>query len=64
MSNMRGTTRDAIDTDVKLPDGRKFKLIDTAGIRKRVAIKCMTPPAICLRCPYWDFTGVLRCLNV
>mmetsp|Transcript_16392 Transcript_16392/g.49130 ORF Transcript_16392/g.49130 Transcript_16392/m.49130 type:complete len:660 (-) Transcript_16392:1075-3054(-) len=39
VSNMRGTTRDAIDTDVKLPDGRKFKLIDTAGIRKRVAIK-------------------------
>ncbi len=38
MSNMRGTTRDAIDTDLTLPDGRSFKLIDTAGIRRRAAV--------------------------
>lgn len=38
VSNMRGTTRDAIDTDIKLPDGRTFKLIDTAGIRRRAAV--------------------------
>ncbi len=45
MSNMRGTTRDAIDTDVQLPDGRKFKLIDTAGIRRRVAVAGAAPRA-------------------
>ncbi|KAK9916427.1 hypothetical protein WJX75_002446 [Coccomyxa subellipsoidea] len=38
VSAISGTTRDAIDTDVALPDGRRFKLIDTAGIRKRVAV--------------------------
>lgn len=38
VSSMSGTTRDAIDTDLVLPDGRKFKLIDTAGIRKRMAV--------------------------
>lgn len=38
VSSMSGTTRDAIDTDLVLPDGRAFKLIDTAGIRKRVAV--------------------------
>lgn len=38
MSAVSGTTRDAIDTDVALPDGRRFTLIDTAGIRKRVAV--------------------------
>ncbi|KAL4446309.1 hypothetical protein ABPG77_003116 [Micractinium sp. CCAP 211/92] len=38
VSNMAGTTRDAIDTDVTLKDGRKFKLVDTAGVRKRTAV--------------------------
>ncbi len=38
VSPVSGTTRDAIDMDVTLPDGRAFKLIDTAGIRKRVAV--------------------------
>lgn len=38
VSNMAGTTRDAIDTDIVAPDGRKFKLIDTAGVRKRASI--------------------------
>ncbi|PRW61158.1 GTPase Der [Chlorella sorokiniana] len=38
VSDMSGTTRDAIDTDVTLKDGRKFKLVDTAGVRKRTAI--------------------------
>lgn len=38
VSSMSGTTRDAIDTDLVLPDGRAFTLIDTAGIRKRVAV--------------------------
>ena len=35
---MAGTTRDAIDTDVTTPDGRSFKLVDTAGVRKRTAV--------------------------
>eukprot|EP00884_Botryococcus_braunii_P023684 jgi/Botrbrau1/99/Bobra.0022s0088.2 len=38
VSPISGTTRDAIDMDVVLPDGRTFKLIDTAGIRKRTAV--------------------------
>ena len=35
---MSGTTRDAIDTDILGLDGRTFKLIDTAGIRRRTAV--------------------------
>lgn len=35
MNNQSGTTTDAIDTDVEDKEGRKFTLIDTAGIRKR-----------------------------
>ena len=46
VSNMRGTTRDAIDTDMQLPDGRKFKLIDTAGIRRRVAVAGAATPRL------------------
>jgi len=38
VSSMAGTTRDAIDTDIEMPDGRRFKLIDTAGVRKRASI--------------------------
>lgn len=38
VSSMAGTTRDAIDTDITIPDGRSFKLIDTAGVRKRASI--------------------------
>lgn len=33
--DLSGTTRDAVDTDITLPDGTKLTLIDTAGIRKR-----------------------------
>jgi predicted GTPase len=43
VSNMRGTTRDAIDTDITLPDGQSFKLIDTAGIRRRSAVAGAAP---------------------
>jgi predicted GTPase len=38
VSAMSGTTRDAVDTELSLPDGRRFTLIDTAGIRKRTAV--------------------------
>lgn len=34
VSDIAGTTRDATDTDVDLPEG-KFTLIDTAGIRRK-----------------------------
>ncbi|CAN1354788.1 GTPase Der [Linum perenne] len=38
VSPVSGTTRDAIDTEFTGPDGQKFRLIDTAGIRKRAAV--------------------------
>lgn len=33
-----GTTRDAIDTVVELDDGRKYRFVDTAGMRRRAKI--------------------------
>lgn len=49
VSSMSGTTRDAIDTDLTTPDGRTFKLIDTAGIRRRTAVagRRQSAPAPC-----------------
>ncbi|KAL5833723.1 hypothetical protein ACOSQ3_017397 [Xanthoceras sorbifolium] len=38
VSPISGTTRDAIDSEFTGPDGQKFRLIDTAGIRRREAI--------------------------
>ena len=38
VSDIAGTTRDAIDTDVKY-DGREYVFIDTAGIRRKNKIK-------------------------
>ncbi|XP_064999396.1 uncharacterized protein LOC135633627 isoform X3 [Musa acuminata AAA Group] len=38
VSPISGTTRDAIDTEITGPDGQKYRLIDTAGIRKRAAV--------------------------
>ncbi|WP_025022067.1 ribosome biogenesis GTPase Der [Ligilactobacillus hayakitensis] len=35
VSNIEGTTRDAIDTKFEIEDGSEFTMIDTAGIRKR-----------------------------
>ncbi|XP_077210336.1 GTP-binding family protein isoform X2 [Tasmannia lanceolata] len=38
VSPISGTTRDAIDTEFTGADGQKYKLIDTAGIRRRAAV--------------------------
>ena len=45
VSAISGTTRDAIDTALELPDGRAFTLIDTAGIRKRTAVSASSDGA-------------------
>ena len=39
VSNIPGTTRDAIDTVFKSDDGTVFNLIDTAGMRRKSAIE-------------------------
>ncbi|XP_020099745.1 uncharacterized protein LOC109718134 [Ananas comosus] len=38
VSPVSGTTRDAIDTEFTGQDGQKYRLIDTAGIRRRAAV--------------------------
>ncbi|XVF04704.1 hypothetical protein REPUB_Repub05bG0107900 [Reevesia pubescens] len=38
VSPISGTTRDAIDSEFVGPDGQKFRLTDTAGIRRRASI--------------------------
>lgn len=38
VSDHSGTTRDTIDSDVIGADGRKYTLIDTAGIRRRTSV--------------------------
>ena len=38
VSNIAGTTRDAIDTEVKW-DGKEYVFIDTAGLRKKARVK-------------------------
>lgn len=35
VSDIPGTTRDAVDTRLVLPDGRRYRLVDTAGMRRR-----------------------------
>ena len=39
VSPISGTTRDAVDTQLIGPDGSKITLVDTAGIRRRTAVK-------------------------
>ncbi|CAG9467784.1 unnamed protein product [Pedinophyceae sp. YPF-701] len=38
VSEMSGTTRDAIDTEWTTPDGTKYTLVDTAGMRRRARV--------------------------
>jgi GTPase len=38
VSDLSGTTRDAIDAEMLLPDGTPVTLVDTAGIRRRARV--------------------------
>jgi GTPase len=38
-SDVPGTTRDAVDTRLETEDGKSYVLVDTAGMRKRRAVK-------------------------
>lgn len=39
VSNIAGTTRDAIDTEFTAPNGTRFNIIDTAGIRRKHVVE-------------------------
>ncbi len=39
VSDIPGTTRDAVDTEFSGPDGTRYNIIDTAGIRRKRAIE-------------------------
>ena len=39
VSDIPGTTRDAIDTSLVTPEGKAFNIIDTAGMRKKKSIE-------------------------
>lgn len=39
VSDIPGTTRDSIESEASFPDGTRFRLIDTAGIRRRGRIE-------------------------
>jgi predicted GTPase len=75
VSAMSGTTRDAIDTEVVLPDGRAFTLIDTAGVRKRAQVADSADGAeplsvnralAAIRCasPFGFVASVLACMFI
>ena len=49
VSNIAGTTRDAIDTEVKY-QGREYVFIDTAGLRRKSKIKEDLERYSCYRC--------------
>lgn len=38
VSSVPGTTRDAVDAEFFLKDGRRVKVVDTAGVRRRMAV--------------------------
>ncbi|GMH36796.1 hypothetical protein BSKO_04669 [Bryopsis sp. KO-2023] len=38
VSRVAGTTRDAVDAEFSLPGGQKVKVVDTAGVRRRMAV--------------------------
>ena len=38
VSEAAGTTRDSVDAELTGPDGRRFVLVDTAGVRRRASV--------------------------
>ncbi|KAJ0982251.1 hypothetical protein J5N97_010506 [Dioscorea zingiberensis] len=48
VSPISGTTRDAIDTEFTGQEGQKYRLIDTAGIRRRAAVSSSDSDVVAL----------------
>eukprot|EP01024_Parvocaulis_polyphysoides_P062314 TRINITY_DN7087_c0_g4_i4.p3 TRINITY_DN7087_c0_g4~~TRINITY_DN7087_c0_g4_i4.p3 ORF type:complete len:195 (-),score=16.46 TRINITY_DN7087_c0_g4_i4:818-1402(-) len=55
VSDLSGTTRDAVDTIFTLDNGQKLRLIDTAGIRKRTSVAVSSEKA--------EYVSVSRAIN-
>ena len=58
VSNIPGTTRDAIDTMYEREDGRLYNIIDTAGIRRKRAVEDATLERYSV---LRSFTAIHRC---
>ncbi len=58
VSNIPGTTRDAIDTMYEREDGRIYNIIDTAGIRRKRAVEDATLERYSV---LRSFTAIHRC---
>ncbi|MFO8075454.1 MAG: ribosome biogenesis GTPase Der [Actinomycetota bacterium] len=53
-----GTTRDAVDTVVRLGDGRSYRFVDTAGLRRRARVRRGGDPT-----EYYSTVRTLRALS-
>ena len=66
VSDLAGTTRDSVDTLIAGPEGRNFRLVDTAGMRRRAKVllplrsACAALPSRTQRAVHEDRTDSLE----